>query len=433
MRSLLMLLCALLLASPLPAEELPGELVKMVVLSRHGVRSPTQEAKILQAWTQKPWPQWPVARGDLTPRGAQLIAAMWANMKSSLESRGLLEARECPKVYVRADVDERTQATARALLHGLAPHCKLSYEVAQSKIDPLFHPVKAGLYRYDAIIVATDVLARTHGGLDRLLDDFAGPMALLNNITGAPAPFLCARFALTPRCQLTDLPNAISVSADGTGIRIVGSLGIASSMAEIFLLEYAQWPDALPGWGQVDAKILGQLLPIHAKVFDVVNRANAVAWANGSALLRDMSAALLGSHSQKAINDARLVVYVGHDTNIANVGGLLGLNWHVPGYPANGIPPGGALCLELWRKNGVLTVIPRFYAQPMAALHRPLAADSEDMAPFAPIGVETRGENGPSQFEAGAFKRLVDKLTSGAPMPSPEELKGGEVQWGEAG
>jgi 4-phytase/acid phosphatase len=45
------------------------------------------------------------------------------------------------------------------------------------------------------------------------------------------------------------------------------------------------------------------------------------------------------------------VVFVGHDTNIANIAGLLGLSWRLPEYPNNDIPPGTALAFEV-RKSG---------------------------------------------------------------------------------
>ncbi len=38
----------------------------------------------------------------------------------------------------------------------------------------------------------------------------------------------------------------------------------------------------------------------------------------------------------------------GHDTNLANLGGALELNWTLPGQPDN-TPPGGELVFERWR------------------------------------------------------------------------------------
>ena len=45
-----------------------GRLLRLVVLSRHGVRSPTQSQEELARWASRPWPRWPVGKGELTAR-----------------------------------------------------------------------------------------------------------------------------------------------------------------------------------------------------------------------------------------------------------------------------------------------------------------------------------------------------------------------------
>lgn len=420
----LLLLCGALVFLPAIIYAREGsELIKIVALSRHGVRAPTQTAKTLSTWSQKAWPVWPVKHGDLTPRGALLVKAMWENLRGDLQRKGLLPDSACPgegRIFIRADVDERTRATAQAMADGLAPGCDLGYAVADEKIDPLFHPVKAGLYRYEAIPAAIDVLGMTHGGLDRLLDDFSGSLELVGRITGEPAPALCSRFALMPKCELTDLPNAVSVSPDGSDIRIVGSLGIGSSVSEIFLLEWGEWPGVPAGWGEVDLRVLSQILPVHARVFDVVNRAPVVAWANGSSMLNEMTAALFGEHYDKRLNEASLVVFVGHDTNIANVGGLLGFDWQGSGYPPNGIPPAGALFLELWREDGQNIVKARFYSQPPGALHA--AFDNDSAAHMPTVAVPRYAKtDGPANLTEQDFRELVINMTGGAPVAPRQE------------
>jgi 4-phytase / acid phosphatase len=55
---------------------------------------------------------------------------------------------------------------------------------------------------------------------------------------------------------------------------------------------------------------------------------------------------------------------VGHDTNLATVAGVLGLNWIVDGR-RDDTPPGSALLFELWRSsaNGKLYLRIEFTAQ----------------------------------------------------------------------
>lgn len=41
------------------ADDSNARLLKIVALSRHGVRSPTQDMKTLSLWSSRPWPHWP--------------------------------------------------------------------------------------------------------------------------------------------------------------------------------------------------------------------------------------------------------------------------------------------------------------------------------------------------------------------------------------
>ncbi|WP_304473462.1 histidine-type phosphatase [uncultured Desulfovibrio sp.] len=474
MRTLFLLffsmVCAVITVSPAAsAVEDDARLLKIVALSRHGVRSPTQDAKTLSLWSERIWPQWPVERGRLTARGARLVSAMWADLRGVLLNYGLLPDAVCPPpgaVFVRADIDQRTRATAQALLEGLAPGCTQGYAVADAEPDPLFHPVKAGLYAFDPADAAKSILSMTDGGLDRLQEDFAGPLALIDQLSAPPAPALCSRFGLPPQCRLSDIPNSVSVSPDGRTVGLAGGLGIASSMAEIFLLEYGQWPGSPAGWGQVDGVTLKQALPVHSRIFDVVNRAPLVAWARGSALLTEMSAALTGTHYDQRLNAASLVVFVGHDTNISNLGALLGVNWQARGYPLNDIPPAGVLLLELWGRGDRREVRVRFYAQPPEALHAPFAEEKSALCavPYRQADVTSTARSlkghgefpagnefsvnprlhapeaaevfappvvGAARFELADFQRLVRKKTDGAPLAPrqvPRLHPGREVQ-----
>ncbi len=345
---------------------------------------------------------------------------MWENMRQILISKGLLPDQACPpanSIYIRADTDERTRATAYAMTVGLARGCSLGYAVTDEKIDPLFHPVKGGLYHFNPAKAAVDILARSGGGLNAFQQRLSQPLDLLESIIGSPAPRLCARFSFTPDCKLTDLPNAVSVSPDGQDVKLTGALSIASSIAEIFLLEYGQWPGEGAGWGMVNSHVLSQLLPVHSSVFDLVNRAPLIAWARGGFLLNEMTKALQGIHPDPKVNEARLVVFVGHDTNIANLASLLDLDWKADKYPENGIPPAAALFLELWDNGGVKEVKASFFVQPMEALHSAMEGPDTDINKFCPVEAEVSAPPlaGEAVFNLDKFVSHVAKVAGDAP------------------
>ncbi len=49
---------------------------------------------------------------------------------------------------------------------------------------------------------------------------------------------------------------------------------------------------------------------------------------------------------------AAVLILSGHDTNLANLSGMLGLSWGLAGYPPDETPPGGALIFSLWQQSG---------------------------------------------------------------------------------
>ncbi len=372
-------------AAPSDSGENAASLLKVVVLTRHGVRTPTQSQETLQSWTMHPWPVWPAwtppglenapsdARGRLTERGAQLVSALWRQQRRQMNDAGLLPSAKCPNpadVFVYADLDERTRATALALLDGLAPGCGLRYATASSTVrsDPLFHPVRAGTATLDATDAVRRIQATGGSDLAGPARELRAPLELLADIAGPLPPHVRRSAHLSDGATLADLPTTLRVDADGRAVHVDGALGIAAGMAEIFLLEYAQWPDRPAGWGRVDAAVLERLMPLHVRVFNAVNRDPFVARAGGGALLTAMAAALDGTHPNPRVNAARLTVFVGHDTNIAQVGGLLGLQWKTPGYAPCQTPPAGALVLSLWRKGSGEYVRAHFLAQPPAVL-----------------------------------------------------------------
>src|ERR1700761_4591147 len=69
-----------------------GDTLKLVViLSRHGVRSPTQANTQLDLLSANPWPQWPVAPGELAPRGPLLLSQFAAWDRTQLVAQRLVQ------------------------------------------------------------------------------------------------------------------------------------------------------------------------------------------------------------------------------------------------------------------------------------------------------------------------------------------------------
>jgi len=104
------------------------QLRMVVILSRHGVRSPTWTQARLDTYSALPWPKWSVPPGDLTSRGYELIRRFGSFDRASFAAAGLLAPNGCEdasKVYVWADSEQRTLASGKALAEGLFPAARL--------------------------------------------------------------------------------------------------------------------------------------------------------------------------------------------------------------------------------------------------------------------------------------------------------------------
>ncbi|MDP9267093.1 MAG: histidine-type phosphatase [Acidobacteriota bacterium] len=345
-----------------PADNL--QLEQVVLVSRHGVRSPTNTRPPLAQVAAEPWPTWPVGPGELTPHGQHAATLMGAYYRSAFAQAGLLAPAGCPRandLYVWSDVEQRTRLTAQALMDGMYPGCGLKPNTKPDleKDDPLFHPTTTGVCKVDGQTARAAILGRIGGGnsggdFTALLRAYAEQFARMQSVLKCCAPTLCAPGSAS--CTLAQVPA--SISAEG---RLQGPIPIASTATEIFLLEYAQGlPADQVGWGRVDESTLRYLMQLHQLQFELAERTMYPAQRAGSNLLDQVLSTLRAKVSGPKFSQttapraqapaaSKTVLYVGHDTNIANLGGMLNVDWLLEGYQANETPPDGAIAFELFR------------------------------------------------------------------------------------
>src|ERR1700729_4053245 len=121
----------------------------VIVLSRHGVRSPLTAQADLDKFSASPWPKWDVAPGILTAHGYQLMKMFGTWDRTKFAGEGLLAPSGCADaahVTILADTDERTRETGKALSEGMFPDCNVVvHSQPDGTIDPLFLTHKAGI------------------------------------------------------------------------------------------------------------------------------------------------------------------------------------------------------------------------------------------------------------------------------------------------
>jgi 4-phytase / acid phosphatase len=336
----------------LTAASEPREDLKFVVIvSRHGVRSPTGKIDQLNQFSTQPWPVWSVPPGYLTEHGAKLMTLFGAFDRELLAKQGLLAAAGCgdaDRITILADSDQRTRESGKAIAAGLMPSCNLEiHALTEGTPDPLFHPLGPEGVHPDKQLATAALAGRIGGNPSELVEAYRPQLQALEEVL--------AGAGTQPKMSLFDIPSSIAPGRGDHLVDLRSPLGTAATMAENLLLEYADGM-AQVGWGRVDAHKLRGLMQLHTASADLERWTSYIARAQSAPMLGAIVGSMQQVVSQKAVagtpgrKSDRLLVLVGHDTNLTNISGALGLSWLIDGR-RDDTPPGSALVFELWQ-NG---------------------------------------------------------------------------------
>jgi 4-phytase/acid phosphatase len=374
-----------------------NELQFVVIGCRHGVRSPTVKTDQLNKYSRHTWPTWSVPEGYLTEHGALLMKLFGAYDREQLAAEGLLTPSGCgdaAHIRIVADSDQRTRETGKALATGLAPGCALEVKaLSEGTPDPLFHSLGAGAGHPDKLLATAAISGRIGANPQGLAQAYRPQLDALEEVLRACMPGAhCTSDGAGAPQSLFGIPSSIGPGEGDHLVELHSPLGLASTMAENLLLEYTEGMDAANvGWGRVDLNTLREVLQLHTAEEDIAQRTGYIARAQASNLLAhildSMQQAVDGHTVAGALTRPgdRLLILAGHDTNLANIGGALGLSWLIDGR-RNDTPPGGALVFELWKKSGAAEYSVRtFYA----------AQTLEQMRNATPLSLTTPPERVP--------------------------------------
>lgn len=353
---------ALTLATPALAGTRPADPLmvdRVVMLMRHGVRPPTKAPAMPAEVTPERWPDWPTQPGWLTPHGSLAVSRLGPVDARVWRGYGLLPAKDCPAastIRIVADSDQRTIETARAWVATLALGCRIAIDHRpQDEPDPRFSAIESGKAPLDPAKANAAVAAEVGAGGFAALDARYAPLlARIDTI-------LCG----TPRpgCGVSGTPTGLVAASPTKRPKLKGALDRASTAAQILLLEAGEgMPMAQVGWGRATLADVTALGEFHALEFRLVARPRAIAAANFAGLADIVREGLADS-------GPRITMISGHDTNIANLGGLFDVHWQAPGFAADDPVPGGALILErLHDRTGTRYVRLRYRAQSLDQL-----------------------------------------------------------------
>jgi len=352
-------------AQAAPPARSPSDLRMVVVVSRHGVRSPTHPSE-LNPYSRQPWPTWSGHPGDLTERGALLMRQFGAYYRRAYGG-ALGFASGCPSsgaVFVWADVDQRTKATGDAVVQGLAPDCGITVGHAPSDPDRLFDPLP-GVGVVNKVESKDSILGSVGGNFGGLLAAYGSAFATMEQALGCAGGAGCKR--------ITDVPTTVANDGDGGLATLSGGLDMAADVGENMLLEYTDG-HADVGWGRVDHGKLLELLQLHVLGKRLEHNRYA-ARAHSSNIMAHILQTLEEGATGQAVAgtrvppNAKFVFFSGHDTQLAEFSALLRLSWLIEGDQLDDTPPGSALIFELHRpSSGAAYVRTYFAAQTLDAM-----------------------------------------------------------------
>ena len=417
---LTLLAAGLGLSSAAFAGEPDSELKLVIMVTRHGVRSPLYTNAELGKFAAQAWPQWSVPKGILTPHGRQQMTLMGTYYRARYSAEGLLTGdatRDLPCVFFRTDSDQRTVETGRDLAAGLLPGTAPDMHARPlDELDPLFRAVKLPIGHPDRALAVAAVQGQIGQNPAAIRQACAAEFATLHRVLFGDA-------AVAPgKVDLRDLPWAVEPGSSDHTVSVTGALRDAMHITDGLMLQYAEgMPMTDVGWGRLSPTDLTQVLRLHSLYFGLTQGTFYPSQVQGSNLASHILQTIGQAVSSRAdpgafgTPDHKLVVIVAHDTNIANLGGLMGLSWWLPGTQPNPLLPGGSLVFELrQRRSDHQFVVRTYYVSQTLEQMRSLEPLTLKNPPtVAPIFIPGCSEASPgfdvplARFE-GLLQRVID-------------------------
>ncbi len=320
---------------------------RMVVLSRHNIRSPLSgSGSLLGDIIPHEWFQWTSNPGELSLRGAMLETRMGQYFRLWLEKEGLFVENYRPgdgAVRFYANAKQRTQATARYFSAGLLPVAVVPVEMRAEydTMDPVFNPVLT--YISDAYIQAVQDQIAEKGGVAGMKGIHAGLMdaiELLMDVTDMEQSE--AYKAGTYGDLLAD--DSTVILEQGKEASMTGPIKTATSVADALTFQFYEMADdrAAAFGHDLTLEDWRKLHTIVDTYTDMLFGTPLIAVNVAHPLLQEIRGELTREGCQFSF-------LCGHDSNLASVLSALGVEaYTLPDTVEQHTPIGAKLTFSRW-------------------------------------------------------------------------------------
>ena len=338
---------------PLPAAEPAGAetagmtLDKVVVLSRHNIRSPLSgSGSLLGDITPHPWFAWTSNPSELSLRGAMLETLMGQYFRLWLEKEGLFPENYRPDenaVRFYANAKQRTLATARYFSAGLLPVAETWIEshVPYDTMDPTFTPALTfvtGEYARDA----EAQIAEKGGiaGLQGIQAGLADAISLLMDVTDMEES---ESYRSGAYGDLLSDPTVLSLQ-EGREPGMTGPVKTATSVADALTLQYYEEPDAVKAaFGHDLSEAQWQ------KIHTIVDTYTEILFTAPLVSINVAHPLLQEIRSELTAENRKFSFLCGHDSNVASVLAAMDAeDYLLPDTVEQHTPIGVKLVFERW-------------------------------------------------------------------------------------
>ena len=334
-------------AMPAPQAHAKYQLSKVLVLSRHNIRSPVAgNDSELARMTTHPWFKWTSGTSELSLLGGQLETLMGQYFRKWLVSEGFMQENERPakhQMRFYANSKQRTIATTQYFFSGMLPvaNMRIEYRAAFDQMDPVFTP---------GITFSSEAFNRQ---AFEQIDEMGGEKGI-QGIEESLAPGYqlvedTLDFSASPLAKEQQMPHFRTGDwqirfTKGEEPFLSGSLKLAMKAADALILQYYEQPDDEKAtWGKhLTTEQWEKVAYVKDMYVDVLVTPPSLAVHVAHPLLKEMYKEMNNKHR-------KFTFLCGHDSNLASVlAALQAVPYELPNAIEKKTPIGSKLVITKW-------------------------------------------------------------------------------------